>query len=217
MLLLQRILKLGLVVAFVVGVVMFALAKRDQAPIKAEYDRLSGMFGEMPEASPDHFQILRLPTNEPWHLTWRFRKPQNRQMVVTTQNSFGGGSSSGRAMISAGGDYESIIRFRIDFDRPQMRCFLKHPGGSSTTGQGDLKTAKYFREHWDELEIETVSATEVESFGPDEVVDLVRITVPEGFGEGMDIHLPSDRTCLLIRFGTQEAFDKEAAQTGATP
>ncbi|EAQ81187.1 hypothetical protein DSM3645_21487 [Blastopirellula marina DSM 3645] len=207
----QRILKLGLTLAFVVGVVMFCLAKREQQPIKAEYDRLTAKFGEMPAIAPDRYQVLRLPTNEPWDLMWRFRRPENTGILIEDYIAFGGGSCSGSLYSNDNNRDASIVRFHIDFDRPQMRCFFKFDGGASTCGSGDKKTADAFREHWDELKIETVSSSHAVDFSPDEILELVRITAPAKFADGSSVRSGKDGLCLLVRVGAQAAFDQEKA------
>ncbi|MCC9605025.1 hypothetical protein LOC68_25035 [Blastopirellula sp. JC732] len=212
MVILQRILKLALVVAFVIGVVMFGLAKREQASIKAEYDRLTATFGEMPPGSPDRFQILRVPTDEPWHLAWRIQHPQNVPLRIENYIAFGGGSCGSGSSISSASGQESLIRFRVDFDQQQMRCFLKHPFGGSTCGSGSDVEAEAFRKYWDELKIETISSTSPESFAQEKVIDLIRITAPEKFSDGSTPRCGKDGLCLLIRIGTQAAFDEEAAK-----
>ncbi|TWT31840.1 hypothetical protein [Blastopirellula retiformator] len=212
MLIFQRILKLSLTLAFVVGVVMFALAKREQAPIKAEYDRLRAKFGELPNVSPDRFQILSFQSEEPGHLVWRFRPPDNVPIKFNSEISFGGGSCRGGTTSYGAKRTEGLIRFRIDFDNPRMVCFLKYPHGHMTCGSSDAEAAEAYRQHWDELTIETVSSTTPESYSQDEIIDLVRITAPEKFADGTSVRSGENGLCLLVRIGTPTAFDAEKAK-----
>jgi hypothetical protein len=181
----QRILNLVLVVSIVVGAFLAWRSGREQNRLRAEYERLTRITGELKITDPKKVHIQALKTGEPLHFAWHCYLPANYRQII----SDGKGSSSS----SWNNDpREFIARVRL---RQDVRGDLQlHTFFSSSSGRmsfGDTALTNFLKNRWEEIQVEQIGANGVAVISPEETVVLLKLTLPEKMQAEAREQLPS--------------------------
>lgn len=173
----RRIIELPLLLAVVMGGVLAWQSGRERARLEGTHDRLSREVGNLPIGDPTKVLIRAVETGEPLHFAWQVHLPPNYALAVMNSGSGFSGSPSAKSR-----DFVARVRFRED-DEGRLQVGVNFGGNSSRVSLGDRSLADLLRGRWDEILVDRPGVADTAVIEPDRSAVLVRLTLPEGFGE----------------------------------
>jgi hypothetical protein len=155
------------------GAICLVRLSHEQTPLKAEYDRLREISGDLAITDPAQLHFRALRTDDPLHFAWRVYLPANYPLVL--RETGGGFSSSGVSQ-----PHEFIARLRIrEGERGDLQAFTSFYGGSSLMSLGDKSLADFVRGRERELEVEQLAADGPVTISPTQAATLLKIRLSE--------------------------------------
>lgn len=171
-----------LLVALVGG--FFALQNgRQLRQLRAEYERLSKITGDLPISDAAKVHVRALETGERLHFAWRVYLPPNYRVVVWNSS---GSSSSWR---SDSCQFIARVRFRED-EQGRLQAYTRFSGSSSCMKLGDSKLAELLHDRWDKIQVEQLGAPGLAVLAPDQSAVLLRLTLPDELQQASREKLP---------------------------
>lgn len=168
----HRALDLILLLVALVGGFLALQNGRQLRQVRAEYERLSKITGDLPISDASKVHVRALETGERLHFAWRVYLPLNYRAILR-HNS--GSSSSWRS-----DPYQFIarVRFRED-EQGRLQAYTCFSGSSSCMGLGDSMLAKVLHDNWDKIRVEQLGAPGLALIAPDQSAVLLRLTLPD--------------------------------------
>ena len=198
---------LGLLGIAIAGAVVSVQRATEVADLRAQYTKLSGEFGVLKIDDPTKISFIQLKTQDPMHFRWRFYIPP------TTRAKFARFSGSNSfSTFNSPSEFLGEVKFRMEDGR--LMNYGKFHGGSSLNTIGTPKSGQYVVDNWHGLQIDVAGSDGPIQLEHDEVIELIRISVPlDQFKEAeqkLPRHsFPQGNSIFQIRFGEQDAFDRE--------
>ncbi|MEX2176134.1 MAG: hypothetical protein WD872_17360 [Pirellulaceae bacterium] len=168
----RRLLQLCLVAVILVGLVFAWRTGQERSTVRAEYDRLVRLTGDLPLTDPAKIHVLAIETGEDLHFAWRIYLPPKCRFVI--RHSSGGFGSSSRSE-----PQQFIARVRVREADGRLQLFTKFAGGSGESSFGDDSLAEFLRGRWDEVQVEQLGVGKVAVLKPDGSALLLRLSLPE--------------------------------------
>ena len=169
-----------LLVATVVGAFLAFTSAQKVAAMRAEYNRISRIAGDLQIEDPTRVHIMALKTDDPWYFAWRVYVPAKFALPVR----WSAGASSNGTRLFDSEPREFIARFRLIADSDNGLSYYESFGPSrsfSTVGFGSPYA--YVLAHRDELVIEQLGVGETVTLGSDDTATLLKISLPTRLGE----------------------------------
>ena len=189
---------------------MVASDRQTLGRLQADQRRLEAVIGRLDLKDLSQFAVVAIQTDEPYHVAWRFFSPEDQSIMMKIETASGGqGSVSGTVRSQS----ETVIRSRFTFEDNSVRHFVRTPSGALTSAMFGAEGAKFFKAHWDQLQIEGVGFEGTETFDPEEVIEWLRVTIPKELlpkaaeAIGRDAKTLETQPLILLRLGTPEAFE----------
>ncbi len=199
------------------GLCMLLQAQAEQREVAREYDRLAAKVGRLQVTDASKFYVAPIPTDDPMHFAWRVYLPAGLALQQRAEH-LSGGSTSSASIQSAG---ERVLRACYRFEGDSTKVFVKGFSGASESGFSDKSFAKFVQKHWREFEVESLAANGPTQYEPDEILTLLKITIPENLYEEIKqtkYSYLADRIktkpLTLVRIGTVAAFEAEESKAG---
>ncbi len=200
-----------LLIATIIGAVMAYRVAEKHRELSAEHGRLEAKVGRLPVGDPGKIHLRAVDTGEELHFAWRIYSPGGAQVKWKYD------SGSGSHMRSA--PHHAIARVRLRRMEDGTVYFYTKRGGGASCGQlGDREFGRLLQEHWNEIEVEQLALDDVVVLEADEVVTLLRLTLPEHVIQEAEQKVRPAvmrrfRSSLFrIRLGTAAAFQWEEAR-----
>jgi hypothetical protein len=205
-----RFVNLLLLIAIVVGAVNLVRLRQQHAALDDEHRRLADRYGALDVKDPAKYLVTRIETGDPTHFLWRCYCPAGLRMEERC--SLGSGmKSSGSSQFAEAGEH--LYRCRIELGEEFLRVHTMDRGGGGLVGSGPASYVAFLKDHWDELDIESLAAEGTVELSTDEVLPFLTIRIPEHlrpelvrrtgkqFAQGTTI-----QTVVQMVYGTREAF-----------
>lgn len=156
---------------------------RQLRQLRAEYERLSTITGDLPISNASKVHVRALETGERLHFAWRVYLPANYRAVVWDAS---GSSSSWRR-----DSCQFIARVRLrENEQGMLQAYTRFSGGSSCMGLGDTMLAKLLHDHWDKIQVEQLGASGLAVIAPGQSAVLLRLTLPDELQQASREKLP---------------------------
>ena len=171
-----RALDILLLLLTVIGGVLALSSSRRASALRAEYERIVHVAGDLEIKDPARLRIRAIDTGDPWHFAWRVYMPANYSMPL--KHAVGGASGSSGFFQSE--PQEFIARIRLTASRDgQIAIYQSYGPNVSFTTAGTSDFFAYLSEHRDELVVEQLAANEAISLAADDSATLLKISLPE--------------------------------------
>lgn len=203
----MRTLNLLILIVAIAGIVMSVRIFPKHQRLQEKYRQLSKVVAEF-DSEDGQIAAISLTTNEEMHFAWRVSLPEGDQFITQSELVTG---SWGSMQTQSG---ESTFRVRLRREKENMRVFVKS-AGSSTSGIGPKRFADFIEQRWGEFLIETVPEGQQANSDSDEILTLLKVTVPERLldqladASGRPIERLASQPLILVRVGTPAAFERE--------
>jgi hypothetical protein len=156
---------------------------RQLRQLRAEYERLSTITGDLPISDASKVHVRALETGERLHFAWRVYLPANYRAVISNAS----GSSSSWTSNSC----QFIARVRLrENEQGMLQAYTRFSGGSSCMGLGDSTLAKLLHDHWDKIQVEQLGAPGLAVIAPGQSAVLLRLTLPDELQKASREKLP---------------------------
>jgi hypothetical protein len=179
-----------IVAAILVGGALAIRSGQKHSGLRAEYRRLATAVGELNVEDPEKIWIVALDTGDPMHFAWRVYLPANFKLQVN--HSSGSFSSS----YSDPMEFIARVRFRGD-DDDAIHVYKQFGSGSSLMRYAHNESARFVRDHWEQLQVEQLGADGMVAVDREEAVDLFRIRLPDTLREQAQAELPKHSVARL--------------------
>ena len=205
-----RFVNLLLLLAIVAGAVNLVRLQQQYTALDAEHRQLADRYGALDVKDPAKYLVTRIETGDPTHFLWRCYCPAG--LRIEERCSLGTGmKTSGSTQFADAGEY--LYRCRIELGEESLKVHVMDRGGGGLFGSGPASYVAFLKDHWDELDIESLAAEGTVEISTDEVLPFLTIRIPEHlravlvsrtskqFAQGKTIH-----TVVQMVYGTKEAF-----------
>ncbi len=197
------------------GLFMLLQAQAERREVAREYDRLVAKVGRLKVTDSSKFLVAPIPTDDPMRFAWRVYAPAGLPLQQRSEHLSGGANRSS----STQPEGEFIVRACYRFEGDSVRVFVKGFSSASESGFSDKSFARFIQKHWREFEVESLAADGPTQYEPDEVLTMLKITIPEKFYEQIkqasDSYLADrlkTKPLTLVRIGTDAAFAAEESK-----
>lgn len=169
-----------------------------------------------PAEEPDRFYV-RCMVNKPLDLRWQYSLPQGVELRYIRQHPTGGGFGSigSKRGTRSSGRIVDTLQLTVGISERGHAFFKDSSGSGGNEGGYDVKLARFLAEHWNELEFQIAGEDGTASYGTDELVTILQITIPEPVLTHADQVLGSDfakrlESPILICVGPEDCEDWES-------
>ena len=200
-----------LVVIAIAGFVMTLLQRRENEPLRIEYDALVDRVGLLNVVDSERIHMMRLPSDDPMVFRWHAYYPEGKHLLWRSTTIHHGpmdlrNNHSNRQ--------DLILRLEFEFtDKGIQYTFSDGTDLKRNYIQSD-QLCQLIQEHWTELVVEAVGRPTFLSDGSDPI-DLIRIELPEHVHD--DISLIENASkfktepVFQLTLGTRQTFSQRPA------
>ena len=219
----SRLIVLVLIVAIAAGGGLAIQGGIENRALRAEYERLRQLVGEMTVEDPAKIKVTAVPTEDPLEFVWRVHLPENQTYRWRTETS-GGDSGEGTSLQNVAQQY--LIRFRFRNNEGVLHKFLARPGGSSYSTFGGQITASLLTDPDEQLRAQQLATDGPQVIELNEVATLLKLEFTNSFRNEISEKLANEseyerrfleNPLVIVSFGTNEAFETKQGQRGAAP
>ena len=154
-------------VAILTGLALFFTTQSKLTSLRSEYDRLTAQYGVLDVKDASKFYVKRIETENEMEFRWRVYRPGGIKLSYRSGNG-----ESGSGFLTEQG--EVLYNIRIVAAESGLEFHQMATGAGRSTGH-HKRIADFVKEHWSELNIETIADGEHDS---NEVLQFLRILIP---------------------------------------
>lgn len=167
-----------------------------------------------PADEPGRFYV-RCMVNKPLDLRWQYWLPQGVEFRYIRQHPSGSGWGTLGSSKGARASGLDTIEWTVAISERGHAYFKDSSGGGGNEGGYDFELARFLSEHWHKLEFEIAGEDGTVSYDTNELVTILKITIPEPVLVQANQVLGSDfakqlETPILICAGPEDCEDWES-------
>ncbi len=212
-----KILNATLLLATVIGAILAYRASREYRQTLAAHRELDALT-ELPIGDPTKVHVRALATGEDLFFSWRLHVPEG--VSLRWRENYGQiGMDDVWKRARGVSDCVATVQLCEGFDGGVWLHIGLNEDVTVSSRLGGQDLSSFLADHQDRIQIEQLGCNGVEEVKADEVVPLLRLTLPDElmkeFKERLELSIlqqaPGDNV-LLLELGTTEAFAKAGAR-----
>ena len=197
------------------GFVAFLFEAASERKVRADRDRLAGIYGRLDIVDPNKFYLRQIPTEDPMDFAWRCYVPPG-MTFHGYQSMFRYGGRHLNSVEQNPGLFVKRVRFLPQDDGVRLDHF---GSGFSSSGRAGLRKEAwdFLQNHWHELDVSVLGDQDQIELDPNkEIATLLTIAIPKHLqqraselaGDNQHKNL-SSAWLMKLEFGAETVFSKK--------